>query len=324
MKNTCFLFFSLFSLCLCGCFKEENPVARKDRGSVVDGVAEVGSDYSNEVYFSLLTKKNVRTIGKFTWDIALSGNATNPFIMLNTSKSMFAYKTGKSSLLEVKDTIGKTQEQLIDYPCGHADSLALSGILSNQLVYIIDLGYDISSQKTGFVLLKAKMLNNAYFIEYSNVNGSNYQSKTIPFDSERSLLFYNFQTAEVLPEPISQEWDLLMTQYQHVYYDPFQTYAVVGCLINQSTLLACEYKGEKDFLDVQAEDTSGCVFSNRRNIIGFGWKYYNLSSNQYIINPKKTYFVKRKASGMIYKLHFIDFYSSSGLKGTATFEFQEI
>jgi hypothetical protein len=115
-----------------------------------------------------------------------------------------------------------------------------------------------------------------------------------------------------------------MTQYQHVYYDPFQTYLVVGCLINQSTLVACEYNGNKDFNQVQVSDTSGCTFSNRRDIIGFGWKHYDLNNNQYITNTKKTYFIKRLLTGNIYKLHFIDFYNSSGIKGTATFEFQEI
>lgn len=310
-------------LLLSSCFKEEHTIPRKDRGSVETAVAELGADYNAEIYYSFLTKKNVSTIAKHSWDISLSGNAANPFIALNTSKSMYAYKTDKSSLTEIMDTIGKLGLQLNDYPCGSADSLALTGILTNKLVYIVDLGVDENYQKAGFLLLKASIVSQGYFIEYSNINGNNYNSITIPFDEASNLVFFNFKTRAVFPEPKIPEWDILMTQYQHVYYDPFQTYAVVGCLINQSTMQACEYKGDKAFNEIQASDTLGTKFSGRRNIIGFGWKYFDLNNNQYIISTKKTYFLKRN-TGNIYKLHFIGFYNSSGIKGTATFEFQEI
>lgn len=310
-------------LLLSSCFKEENPVARKDRGNAITGSLELGSEYGKEVYYSLLTKKDVKTIGKFDWDIALSGNPANPYVALNTSKSMYAYKTDKKSLPEIQDTVGKLGNRLNDYPCGSPDSLALTGILTNGLVYIIDLGYDASFQKAAFILLKVKVINNAYLVEYSKIDGSNYKSKSISFDQSSNLLFYNLQTELITPEPRIEEWDILFTQYQHVYYDPFQTYSVVGCLINQSTMVACEYKGTKAFQDIQANDTLGSSFSSRKDIIGFGWKYFDLGNNQYIINPKKVYFLKR-STGNIYKLHFIDFYSSTGVKGTPTFEFQEL
>jgi hypothetical protein len=310
-------------LMLSSCFKKENPVPRKDRGSVITGALELGSEYTKEIYYSLLTKKDVKTIGKFDWDIGVSGDLSNPYIVLNTSKSMYAYKTDKKSLAEIRDTVGKLGKPLNDYPCGSPDSLALSGILSNEFVYIIDLGYDASFQKADFILLKASIINNTYLVEYSKIDGSGYKSKNIAFDQSSNLLFYNFESEQVIPEAKTQEWDILFTQYQHVYYDPFQTYSVVGCLINQSTMMACEYKGTRSFRDIQAKDTTGSPFSSRKDIIGFGWKYYNLTNNQYIINPNKVYFLKR-STGNIYKLHFIDFYSSTGVKGTPTFEFQEI
>jgi hypothetical protein len=313
----------LLLLCLSGCFREENTIPRKDRGSVETAIADLGPDYNGEIYYSFLAKKNVATIAKHSWDISLSCDPSNPFIALNTSKSMYAYSTDKSSFAEIVDTVGKLGNQLNDYPCGSADSLALTGILTNKLVYIIDLGVDENYQKAGFILMKASLAGQGYFIEYSNISGGNHHSVSIPFDKTSNLVFFSFRTKAVFPEPEIPEWDILMTQYQHVYYDPFQTYAVVGCLINQATMQACEYKGSKAFNEIQANDTLGTKFSVRRNIIGFGWKYFDLNNNQYLINSKKTYFLKRN-TGNIYKLHFIGFYNSSGIKGTATFEFQEI
>lgn len=236
---------------------------------------------------------------------------------------MYAYKTDKSSLFELGDTAGKMASRLNDYPCGSPDSLALAGILSAKTVYILDLGYNADLQKAGYLLLMAKIIDNNYIIEYCNLDGSNYQSKQISFDPSCNMLFLNFKTQEVVPEPKTVSWDLLITQYQHVYYDPFQTYSVVGCLINQSTITACEYKGDKSFADVRLSDTAGVVFSNRKNTIGFDWKYYDLNNSLYTVNAKKTYFIRRN-TGNIYKLHFINFYSNTGIKGTATFEFQEL
>jgi hypothetical protein len=305
------------------CFKEENPVQRKDRGSVESGSMELGADYARQVYFSLHTKQQVQTIGKYSWDIGLSANSAQPFITLNTSKTMYAYKTDKNSLFELGDTAGKMAVRLNDYPCGSADSMALSGILSAKTVYILDLGYNADLQRAGYLLLMARIIDGNYRIEYCNLDGSNYQSKQISFDPTCNMLFLNFKTQELIPEPKTAAWDLLITQYQHVYYDPFQTYSVVGCLINQSTIMACAYKGDKTFADVRLSDTADCVFSNRKNTIGFDWKYYDLNNSLYTVNAKKTYFIRRN-TGNIYKLHFINFYSNTGIKGTATFEFQEL
>lgn len=310
-------------LLFAGCFKEEKPIQRRDRGPVSSDQVELGPTYDKEVYYSLFDKRIAGQMDKYSWHLSLSGNAGRPYIMLNTGKGMYAYKTDKSSLVEIVDTVGKLDNRLNDYPCGDPDSLALTGILTNGLVYVIDLGNDPSFQKEGYLLLKARIDSGEYVLEYSNIDGGNYHSSRVAFDKTFEHLFFNFKTAAVTTEPVANTWELLMTQYQHVYYNPFQTYSVVGCMINATAVTACEYIGGKNFNDINASDTIGCNFSSRRNIIGFGWKYYDLNNNVYIINPKKTYFVKHKL-GNLFKLHFIGFYNSKGEKGTPSFEFQEL
>lgn len=310
-------------LLLAGCFKEENPIQRKDRGPVSFDQLELGPDYDKEIYYSLFDKRIAGQMDKFSWHLGLSGDAGRPYITLNTGKSMYAYKTNKSSLAEIVDTIGKMENRLNDYPCGDPDSLALTGILTNGLVYVIDLGYDPSFWKEGYLLLKARVDSGEYILEYSNIDGGNYHISKVAFDNTYDHLLFNFKTGAVTPEPPIATWELLMTQYQHVYYDPFQTYSVVGCIINTNSVAACEYKGGKDFGQVEAADTLGCGFSTRRNVIGFAWKYFDLNNNVYIINPRKTYFVRHKL-GNLFKLHFTGFYNSKGEKGTPSFEFQEL
>ncbi len=306
-----------------GCFKDEQSVPRKERGGLVTASVELGSTYRGAVYFNLLSGSNVTTLDKFSWDIAFSGRTDEPFIALNTAKSMAASITDKVQLMEVKDTIGFFDSRRFDYPSGFSDSLALTGILKNKKVFIIDLGYNENSLKEGILLLKAEVANGKYYIEFSNLNGSNYHFDSIGMDNTTGRIFYNFKTGHITPEPVINSWDLLFTQYMHIYYDPFQTYSVTGCLINTEHIAAGAYTGSKTFTEVSAADTINCSLSSRRDAIGFDWKYFDLQKNQYYINDKKCYFIRHK-SGKYYKLHFIDFYDKTGVRGTPVFEYKEL
>ncbi len=310
-------------LLLTGCFKDELPILKKDRGSVTVGSAELGSSYSKMVYYSLLNKQNVETIDKFSWDIKLSGTSKNPYIKLNTAKSMVAYQTKSTSFSEIKDTVGKLNNKLIDYQSGYSDSLALTDIFNNKNVYIIDLGIDGNFNKLELLLFKASVVGNQYFIEYSKIDGSDYKSLYVSFNENVNHILYNFKTNNSTPEPIAEDWDLLFTQYQHVYYNPFQTYQVVGCLINSKNILAAKYTGKNKFNEITIADTLDCKFSNIANTIGFDWKYFSLTSNNFTVFNEKNYILKHK-TGKIFKLHFIDFYNKNGIKGTPVFEFQEL
>lgn len=87
--------------------------------------------------------------------------------------------------------------------------------------------------------------------------------------------------------------------------------------------MACAYNGSKKFNELTVSDTLNCIFSSNKNIIGFDWKYFDLQKNQYYLYENKSYFI-RHASGKYYKLHFIDFYNTSGVKGTPVFEYKEL
>lgn len=317
------IFISLTVLTLTSCFKEEMPVPKKDRGDIVTETLEMGPTYDTRFYINLDKQEINGSINKYDWDIALSGDSLNPYIRLNTSIGMYAYKTGKQSIAEVLDTNGLMSSPLIDYPAGDKDSLALSGILESGEVYLIDLGIDAGLQKSGYLLLKANLNLGHYALQYKYFNQSRILDAKVDFNPGKSHLLYSFKTGIVTMEPDKKEWDFMITQYQHVYYAPFQTYSVVGCLINPSKVSASIYKGNKTFSELNLTDAMNADYSKREDHIGFGWKYYDLNKNKYIIRPEKCYFIKYD-NGVTFKLHFIGFYNDKGEKGTPIFEYKEL
>ena len=317
-----YIYILIFTLtCLTSCFKEEIPVQRKDRGPAISKTLEMGNTYDLTYYYSLNQDKVTASIDKFTWDLAFYGDSSKVHIKLNTGKSMYAYKTTKKDFKEPIDTNGFSQYRLNDFPCGTEDSMALSGILENNLVYVIDPGMDKNYQKETPILLKAFKATDGYHIQYCNYNLSGFQSLVIPFNSTKNYTLFQFKTSKSFDEPDTEEWEFMLTQYQHVYYDPFQTYSVVGCIINPKMVEACIYNGNKKFEQVVLSDALNATYSSRADVIGFSWKYYDLNNNQYIIRPEKTYLIKH-VNGKFFKLHFTGFYNNSGIKGSPTFEYE--
>lgn len=313
----------MIQLCLmCSCIKEEIPISKKNRGNINVQTVEMGPTYDLRYYINMSGTRN-DSVNKYDWDIALSGDSLMPFIKLNTAVGMSVYKTDKTSLSELQDTIGYMHKELIDYPCGDADSLGLSDIFSSKSVYIIDLGTDAFIQAKGFVFLKAEIVNNQYLLTYRFYNKQNIITKNISFNPNKIHQLYQFQSQLLRDEPDISNWDFMITQYQHIYYDPFQKYSVVGCLINPKKVLAYTYSGSKTFENLSFSDVILSNFSAKEDIIGFSWKYYDLNKNEYIIRPQKCYIIKYN-DGRLFKLHFIGFYNSKGEKGSPIFEYKEL
>src|SRR5690606_32914488 len=99
-------------------------------------------------------------------------------------------------------------------------------------------------------------------------------------------------------------------------------YLVTGCLNNRNGVEVA-HVFNKDFESITLSDINLYSFSVATNGIGYNWKEYNFDTGNYAIFSHHNYLIKT-TEGKYYKLHFIDFYDSSGVKGTPTFEFQEL
>jgi len=318
------IIFIVSVLALSSCFKEELPVGKVERGPVTFASFDMGIDYGISAYYSMTEKAFTGNISKYDWDLSFSADSTNPYIRLNSGLGILAWKTPYTEFNQFTDTTGLMSEFLYDHPGGKQDSLALRDILQSERVYILHLGRDKQLKNRGYILIKSSLVqNSSYKVEVCLLDKSGENSFNVPFRSGYLEIPINLKEAGILEEPISERWDFQFVQYQHVYHDPFQLYSVVGCMINPERFKACMYEGNKSFKEVNANDLNSAILSNSRDVIGFSWKYYNLSLNQYIIRPEKTYFLQED-NGKLYKIHFTGFYNSQGEKGCPNFEFREL
>ncbi len=322
------IYFLLILVCVCfitSCEKDEIPVAKFDRGDVLSQQISLYSNYKNQVWYKLKTNSIVQTNSKVDWDLAFSCNENSTTgIYLNTAKVMRAYRTNFTELSQVLDTNGYANNAIADSPTGELDSLAFFEWSLYNKVYIINRGYDESSAQLGFYKLKIiAETNTSITIEYAELSALISDVKTIVKNTNYNRVMFSFTSNEtVFIEPPAADFDLCFTQYTHVYTNPVHYYQVTGVLNNQFNTKIGVIPS-KDFNEIVIADTSLANFSSKANGIGYDWKTFSLVTNTFTIHPEKNYIIKDN-EGFFYKLHFINFYNSAGIKGYPTFEFKKL
>lgn len=314
-----------FCLLFFACERKETPVPAYDRGNAITAVAEMGPDYKYQVWFRLDDHQVVALNLKTAWDLAFECSSTGAHVLLNTSKSMRAYKTSFTDLSDVHDTAGLGIHGSCDDPGGNPDSTAIGDWQSSNTVYIINRGYNELAQQQGYYKLKIISVGAAEFtIAYADLYSSaGVVTATVLKDPDRTYAAYSLGThAQVAAAPARTDYDLCFTQYTHIFYDPFQYYLVTGVLINPYNTQVAGITG-KAFSAITLADTAGHTFSAAQNAIGYDWKTYTISTNEYTVDVNKCYII-RDSRGFYYKLHFIDFYNDSGVKGYPKFEYRKL
>jgi len=318
-----FLICFFANLLLSSCEKNELPIPKHDAGSVVTSSVSMESNYKYQVYFDLKTNTVVGQNLKTSWDMGFEATSNGYRIILNESKAMYAFNTGTSDFESVTDTTGFAAGKKWDASSGNLDSTAIGDWRINHAVYIIDRGYSETGTHQGFRKIKIVASGeDSYTVHFAQLNGAGETTLEITKDSTYNFAFLSFATSGVvMVEPPKADWDLVFTQYIHVFYEPELTvYLVTGCLLNRSeTRSACD--AQTPFSDIHFTSVPGYSFTTTCNAIGYDWKEFD--GTQYIIHPEKNYIIQDR-EGYYYKLHFIDFYNDQGVKGYPKFEFQQL
>ncbi len=296
------------------CEKGELPVKPHDPGDVITASVNMDQDYRWQIYYDLKTNKVVGRELKTSWDLGFETPADGYHVVLNGGRILFSLNTGKNDFNAVvpADTAGKEFD--CDKPNGHADSTAIGDWREKKNVYVIDRG--TSYWKIQFKEVDAKK----YLVRFALLDGTEETSLEIAKDSSYNLSFLSFdEKKQVMVEPPKNSWDMVFTQYTHVFIDPPVPYLVTGCLLNRYNTTAVLDK-VRAFADIQASDMDGYNFSPDINTIGYDWKAY--TGSEYVVYPKMNYIIRNR-EGLYYKLHFIDFLEA-GVKGVPKWEFQEL
>lgn len=320
MKYCIMLFIPLIFL---GCEKDELPIPPHDAGDLLEGSVDMAADYKWQIYYDLGTNSVVGKNLKTAWDLGFETGETENRIIVNSSKLMAAFNTGNTNFEAVTDTSGFLANRTFDAASGNSDTTAIDCWVHPGTVYIIDRGYNEIGVHQGFRKIMFLAYNEEqYSIRFAELNGNNDTNLQIVKNADYNFTFLSFATSGTLIiEPPKAGWDLVFTQYTHLFSEPeFTPYLVTGCLLNPNNTTAT-IDSISEFSAINFSALENYNLSENLNSIGYNWKTFTGST--YITNSNITYLIQDN-TGFYYKLRFIDFYNAAGIKGNPVFEFQKL
>ena len=318
MKKYLFIIMFVFI----SCEMEEIPVSPHNPGDIQINQIELSNDYRYQVFYDLGSNSIISDNLKTDWDLGFESSSQGYHVILNSSTySSLSYIEN----ISFNDNIDPTG--LIwswDNPNGDLDSSAFGDSRNVSGFYVFDRGFDLNGIPRGFKkILIDSITNEFYQISFSNLDNSDYNSFKLYKDPSVNFTCFSFESNQIVDiEPSYNDWDLLFSQYTHLYNDTTTpAYLVTGVCSNLDVLVAKDTSYE--FNEINYSMINEFSFNDDRDAIGFDWKEYNFNAGSYTINSNTNYIIMDKQQ-KYFKLRFIDFYNSDGDKGYPTFEIQEL
>ena len=308
------------------CFKEKpiKPPVINASGDIF--VANMGENYTKQIYFNLQTQVFTDSNSKYSYDMAFDCDPASYNIWINGSKLMFVCHTGKYVFADASfaDTLSKGWHE--ELGSGVADQNAIgiwnSGALSNKEVFLVNLGEDSNGVNLGFKKMQmGDCVGDSYTVTFCDMDGSNVHTVSVPRKNNRNKIYLSFNDQQVHDfEPDYTNWDLIFTQYS-VYF-PLQNlpYKVTGVLTNPHKTLSYFVDSTSDYSKITVDSVKPSKFSPLLDNIGYDWKAYAYA--EYTVNQNYIYIIK--SDDRYYKLRFLDFYNAQGSKGYPKFQYDEL
>ncbi|HYG14158.1 MAG TPA: HmuY family protein [Bacteroidia bacterium] len=326
----------VLTLSLSSCWKDEDPIVLPSGGNTIQESVSLGQNYDKMAYFNIDERRFIiRNLAD--WDLAFESSEEGLHIVVNGGKGYTVLETPTTNFASGFEFLQGMPFKW-DAPSGNLDSTAVgkwwddvSKESRNKLYFINTKPMEVPTTGTAnstdcmrFQILEANKTSYRIKIgKYDDTVGTVY---TIPKDHKRNFSYLNFTTGEIKTdfEPEKDTWDVVFTYYRHVYFDmtPNIGYTLVGVLLNPNKVEAYEERSKK-FEDIDLAYAQNVKFTKNAEVIGFDWKDYNQVTGRYTTNPKITYIVKT-ISGYYYKIRFLDFYDTTGVKGTPLFDMQRL
>ena len=317
-----FFFLFIFLTLLSSCLKEELPVPAHQQGDLMIDQVELGTTYGLQIYYDLASNSVVSTNQKTDWDLSFECESGGWHVLLNSSLAAAAADLGAVDFVAVNSTDDAVWNW--DLQTGLLDSTAIGDYRSLNHVYLIDRGYNETGVALGFKKIMLEFNEDeTFFMRSANLDGSEDETITIMKDPDINFKSYSFNTNSVIDiEPNKNDWDLLFSQYTHVFQNPTLPYLVTGVLLNRFNT-SCAQEESMPFEEIAYENIEDFDFSFDINTIGYDWKSYSFDVSQFTIVENMNYVIKTN-NAAYFKLRFIDFYNDLGEKGAPKFELQDL
>ena len=319
-----FLYLIISFLFLNSCLKEENPFPTPEPEGMMTVQIEIGYPYTNQVYYDCGTNSIIKTNTKYDWDLSFECTPSGFHVLLNTAKGIFIANQGNVAFSSVTSITGVAW--LWDAPSGNLDSTAFGNWQATNNVYIVDRQFDANGNHLGYKKIQLQVVDNqSYTFKYADLDGNNEIIFTINKDVSRNFIHFNFDNGgqTLFLEPDKNSWDLLFTNHYHKFSNLPLPFILTQVLTNKHNDVLVAEDNDNNFFNIILQDTSNYNFTNHWNEIGYDWKIRNSQDNSFTIDANKSYILKA-TEGLFYKIRFIDFYNSTGIKGYPKFEIQKL
>ena len=304
------------------CEKEELPISPHNPGDVLINQIELSNDYRYQVFYDLGSNTVISDNLKTDWDLGFESSSQGYHIILNSSTYSAISYIENIPFNDLIDPAGLLWSW--DNPNGDLDSSAFGDSRNISGFYVLDRGFNPTGNSRGFKKIAIDSITNEFYqITYSNLDNSGYNTFKLYKDPSVNFTCFSFDSNQIVDiEPSFTDWDLLFSQYTHLYNDTTTpAYLVTGVVSNVDILVAKDTSNE--FNEINYSMINEFSFNDDRDAIGFDWKEYDFNAGSYTVNSNTNYIIKDKQQ-KYFKLRFIDFYNSDGDKGYPTFEIQEL
>jgi len=334
---------SILSLLFSSCFKEDDKVVLATPGGATVAAVALGSDYENQVFFSLRNGV-ILTNDHAAWDLAFESSPNGYHVWINGGKGVLAGTNNSPDFTGTTTTegiawhwdeaswnpdstaIGNWKQDISRTPEALSSTMRTDEAAQSNRVYLIDRGSNYATEDRYWKVVFQSVDGSAYRIKYGRLDNSLPDSITLNKDPQQAYTYFTFDNGghNIVMEPNVNAWDFVFTRYRHIFYytTPPTPYFVNGALLNPDGMTAAlDSITPYDQIDLGFAEQM--ALHDARNAIGYNWKYYDFSAQTYVVKPHFSYVV-RDREGYYWKLRFLDFYNDQGQKGYPKFEYQRL
>ena len=294
-----------FVVTIVSCFPKEEKVEPSLR--IYQSVSiDAGPNKNDVVFYSLDEGEIVAKASPMDWDLYID----KEMIIINYYRSMSVAKA-TTNWESTNDTIGLSFSFLTDQS---NDSLS-QWELSEDQIYVINMGLDNDYNPMGFMVLKVNRTPNGIILKCKDLEGEDEFVNEIDKDD----FYYNLRNETQQNLPNAKEYDLAFGKYTDYITvdDVSQDYIIYGAILGN----ASAYLLNEEFDEINVTDFDDTQLSLRKDVIGWDWKRFSLDKNAYEILPKMTYLISTNSSYPC-KLRFVDYLNEQGISGHPTFEYE--